>query len=200
MSIGLDLTQLLSPANIPGVKAYLGVESDTELVGAIARDRYTKIEQLLQGAGFDILNANFKQIKSENQNIPAETVNSNDMKDAEKKYEVSSQPKVDNDPNLEPITYDVNAYLLDKLKPIIEKSRQEHVEITTIVINGHYVAYMISPAELKSLAKLEDDVEIEYDDLDKGQLAIVNMVDSEANMTFETIKEKETEKTANGKD
>lgn len=97
------------------------------------------------------------------------------------------------------IDYDVNAYLLDQLKPILEKANNENLEITTITINGNYVVYLVAPDELKELAGLDDGVEIDFDELDANQLAIINFVDRKENMTFEIIKEKETEKVLDGK-
>ena len=75
----------------------------------------------------------------------------------------------------------------------------ENLEITTITINGNYVVYLVAPDELKELAGLDDDVEIDFDELDANQLAIINFVDRKENMTFEIIKEKETEKVLDGK-
>ena len=139
LSIGLDLTKLLSPKNIPGVKAYLGIDSDVELVNAIAQDQYSRVN------------------------------------------------------------YDVNAYLVDQLKPMLETAKKDQLEVTTITINGNYVIHLVSNDELKELAGLDKAVEIDYDELDSGQLAIINFVDRKENMTFEIIKEKETEKVLDGK-
>lgn len=43
LGIGLELTKLLSPKNIPGVKAYLGIDNDAELVNVIAQDPYNTL-------------------------------------------------------------------------------------------------------------------------------------------------------------
>ena len=199
LGIGLELTKLLSPKNIPGVKAYLGIDNDAELVNAIAQDQYSKIKKALQGTGLEIIEADFDQIQqsdnSENPTSPEPVVEKLESETSEEdKHKPESSKSTINE-----IDYDVNAYLLDQLKPILEKANNENLEITTITINGNYVVYLVAPDELKELAGLDDDVEIDFDELDANQLAIINFVDRKENMTFEIIKEKETEKVLDGK-
>lgn len=199
LGIGLELTKLLSPKNIPGVKAYLGIDNDAELVNAIAQDQYSKIKKALQGTGLEIIEADFDQIKqSDNSENPTSTEPVVEKLESETneedKYKSESSKSTINE-----IDYDVNAYLLDQLKPILEKANNENLEITTITINGNYVVYLVAPDELKELAGLDDGVEIDFDELDANQLAIINFVDRKENMTFEIIKEKETEKVLDGK-
>jgi len=199
LGIGLELTKLLSPKNIPGIKAYLGIDNDAELVNAIAQDQYSKIKKALQGTGLEIIAADFDQIQqSDNSENPTSTepvvekLASETNEEGKHKSESSKS-------TINEIDYDVNAYLLDQLKPILEKAKNENLEITTITINGNYVVYLVAPDELKELAGLDDDVEIDFDELDANQLAIINFVDRKENMTFEIIKEKETEKVLDGK-
>ncbi|OYS80581.1 hypothetical protein CBG04_08560 [Limosilactobacillus reuteri] len=199
LGIGLELTKLLSPKNIPGVKAYLGIDNDAELVNAIAQDQYSKIKKALQGTGLEIIEADFDQIQqSDNSENPTSTEPvveklASETNEEDKHKSESSKSTINE------IDYDVNAYLLDQLKPILEKVNNENLEITTITINGNYVVYLVAPDELKELAGLDDDVEIDFDELDANQLAIINFVDRKENMTFEIIKEKETEKVLDGK-
>lgn len=203
LSIGLDLTKLLSPKNIPGVKAYLGIDNDVELVNAIAQDQYSRVNKALQDAGFEVIKADFDQIQ---QNVN-ETANNDNSEISKATKEVPEE----NDENVEKhdskvienpinrIDYDVNAYLVDQLKPMLETAKKDQLEVTTITINGNYVIHLVSNDELKELAGLDKAVEIDYDELDSGQLAIINFVDRKENMTFEIIKEKETEKVLDGK-
>ncbi|MCH5380239.1 hypothetical protein [Limosilactobacillus reuteri] len=199
LGIGLELTKLLSPKNIPGVKAYLGIDNDAELVNAIAQDQYSKIKKALQGTGLEIIEADFDQIQqSDNSENPTSTEPvveklASETNEEDKHKSESSKSTINE------IDYDVNAYLLDQLKPILEKAKNGNLEITTITINGNYVVYLVTPDELKELAGLDDDVEIDFDELDANQLAIINFVDRKENMTFEIIKEKETEKVLDGK-
>ncbi len=199
LGIGLELTKLLSPKNIPGVKAYLGIDNDAELVNAIAQDQYSKIKKALQGTGLEIIEADFDQIQqSDNSENPTATEPvvkkiASETNEEDKHKSESSKSTINE------IDYDVNAYLLDQLKPILKKANNENLEITTITINGNYVVYLVAPDELKELAGLDDDVEIDFDELDANQLAIINFVDRKENMTFEIIKEKETEKVLDGK-
>lgn len=199
LSIGLDLTKLLSPKNIPGVKAYLGIDNDVELVNAIAQDQYSKIKKALQGTGLEIIEADFDQIQqSDNSENPTSTEPVVEKLESETNEEDKHKSESSKS-TINEIDYDVNAYLLDQLKPILEKANNENLEITTITINGNYVVYLVAPDELKELAGLDDDVEIDFDELDANQLAIINFVDRKENMTFEIIKEKETEKVLDGK-
>ena len=192
LSIGLDLTKLLSPKNIPGVKAYLGIDNDVELVNAIAQDQYSKIKKALQGTGLEIIEADFDQIQqSDNSENPTSTEPVVEKLESETNEEDKHKSESSKS-TINEIDYDVNAYLLDQLKPILEKANNENLEITTITINGNYVVYLVAPDELKELAGLDDDVEIDFDELDANQLAIINFVDRKENMTFEIIKEKET--------
>lgn len=199
LGIGLELTKLLSPKNIPGVKAYLGIDNDAELVNAIAQDQYSKIEKALQGTGLEIIEADFDQIQqSDNSENPTSTEPvveklASETNEEDKNKSESSKSTMNE------IDYDVNAYLLDQLQPLLEKAKNENLEITTITINGNYVVYLVTPDELKELAGLDDEVEIDFDELDANQLAIINFVDRKENMTFEIIKEKETEKVLDGK-
>lgn len=199
LGIGLELTKLLSPKNIPGVKAYLGIDNDAELVNAIAQDQYSKIKKALQGTGLEIIEADFDQIKqSDNSENPTSTEPVAEKLESETNEEDKHKSESSKS-TINEIDYDVNAYLLDQLKPILEKANNENLEITTITINGNYVVYLVAPDELKELAGLDDDVEIDFDELDANQLAIINFVDRKENMTFEIIKEKETEKVLDGK-
>lgn len=199
LGIGLELTKLLSPKNIPGVKAYLGIDNDAELVNAIAQDQYSKIKKALQGTGLEIIEADFDQIKqSDNSENPTSTEPVVEKLESETNEEDKHKSESSKS-TINEIDYDVNAYLLDQLKPILEKANNENLEITTITINGNYVVYLVAPDELKELAGLDDGVEIDFDELDANQLAIINFVDRKENMTFEIIKEKETEKVLDGK-
>lgn len=199
LGIGLELTKLLSPKNIPGIKAYLGIDNDAELVNAIAQDQYSKIKKTLQGTGLEIIAADFDQIQqsdnSENPTLTEPVVE----KLASETNEEGKHKSESSKSTINEIDYDVNAYLLDQLKPILEKAKNENLEITTITINGNYVVYLVAPDELKELAGLDDEVEIDFDELDANQLAIINFVDRKENMTFEIITEKETEKVLDGK-
>ncbi|OTA76646.1 hypothetical protein BHL79_09780 [Limosilactobacillus reuteri] len=199
LGIGLELTKLLSPKNIPGVKAYLGIDNDAELVNAVAQDQYSKIKKALQGTGLEIIEADFDQIKqSDNSENPTSTEPVVEKLESETNEEDKHKSESSKS-TINEIDYDVNAYLLDQLKPILEKANNENLEITTITINGNYVVYLVAPDELKELAGLDDGVEIDFDELDANQLAIINFVDRKENMTFEIIKEKETEKVLDGK-
>ena len=54
VSVGFNLTKILAPENIPGVKAYLGIESDDDLASAILQDKFISISNLLSQGGFKV--------------------------------------------------------------------------------------------------------------------------------------------------
>lgn len=66
VAVGLDITSLLSPANIPGIKQYLHVENDADLLNAIVQDQYGKLEKAIREAGFTIINTAFGKLSNEN--------------------------------------------------------------------------------------------------------------------------------------
>lgn len=74
IQIGLDFTKILSPENVPGVMAYLGIDNEAELLQGISSDKYNKAMRALKDAGFEVIGGNFEQVNNGPQpEVPAET-------------------------------------------------------------------------------------------------------------------------------
>ena len=59
IEVGVDLSEILAPESIQGVKAYLGVKNDADLLGAVAVDQYKKLATAINNSGFAIINSEF---------------------------------------------------------------------------------------------------------------------------------------------
>ena len=71
IEVGIDLTEILAPENIQGVKAYLGVNNDADLLEAVAVDQYKKLATAINNGGFVITNSEFMAntpVQSQSQN------------------------------------------------------------------------------------------------------------------------------------
>ena len=44
IQVGLDLTKILAPEAIPGIKAYLGVDNDNELLNARSEEHTSELQ------------------------------------------------------------------------------------------------------------------------------------------------------------
>lgn len=64
IQIGLDFTKILSPENVPGVMAYLGINNEAELLQGISSDKYNKAMSALKDAGFEVIGGNFEQVNN----------------------------------------------------------------------------------------------------------------------------------------
>lgn len=64
IQIGLDFTKILSPENVPGVMAYLGINNEAELLQGISSDKYNKAMRALKDAGFEVVGGNFEQVNN----------------------------------------------------------------------------------------------------------------------------------------
>lgn len=74
IQIGLDFTKILSPENVPGVMAYLGINNEAELLQGISSDKYNKAMSALKDAGFEVVGGDFEQVNNGPQpEVPAET-------------------------------------------------------------------------------------------------------------------------------
>lgn len=79
IQIGLDFTKILSPENVPGVMAYLGIDNEAELLQGISSDKYNKAMRALKDAGFEVIGGNFEQVNNGPQ--PEASVETNDQEE-----------------------------------------------------------------------------------------------------------------------
>lgn len=182
VAIGLDITSLLSPANIPGVKKYLHVENDADLVGAIAQDKYSKLEQAIREAGFDIIDADFDK-------LPVADRNSIDVSQMNKLE--GNIPEAEEKPAETEVKEDINTTIVDGIKRAIKDVADFNGEINAININGERVADVHNADELHKMTDLSEEVPINFEELDAGELMVISYLDKEQNLKFRVVDDKE---------
>lgn len=182
VAIGLDITSLLSPANIPGVKKYLHVENDADLVGAIAQDKYSKLEQAIREAGFDIIDADFGK-------LPVADHNSIDAAQTNKPE--GNIPEAEEKPAETGVKEDINTTIVDGIKRAIKDVADFNGEISAININGERVADVRNADELHKMTDLPEEVPINFEELDAGELMVITYLDKEQDLKFRVVDDKE---------
>lgn len=176
VAVGLDITSLLSPANIPGIKQYLHVENDADLLNAIVQDQYGKLEKAICEAGFTIINTAFGKLSSENE----ENVAPESTMVAPQQTDIEMQT-----------TKDVNEIAIDEIKRAISDIEEQDGEITEININGERVADIQNANDLRKATGLSEDVTINFEDMDDGELMVISYLDREQNLKFRVVDDKE---------
>ena len=176
VAVGLDITSLLSPANIPGIKQYLHVENDADLLNAIVQDQYGKLEKAIREAGFTIINTAFGKLSSENE----ENLASESTMVAPQQTDIEMQT-----------TKDVNEIAIDEIKRAISDIEDQDGEITEININGERVADIQNADDLRKATGLSEDVTINFEDMDDGELMVISYLDREQNLKFRVVDDKE---------
>lgn len=176
VAVGLDITSLLSPANIPGIKQYLHVENDADLLNAIVQDQYGKLEKVIREAGFTIINTAFGKLSSENE----ENVAPESTMVAPQQTDIEMQT-----------TKDVNEIAIDEIKRAISDIEEQDGEITEININGERVADIQNADDLRKATGLSEDVTINFEDMDDGELMVISYLDREQNLKFRVVDDKE---------
>lgn len=176
VAVGLDITSLLSPANIPGIKQYLHVENDADLLNVIVQDQYGKLEKAIREAGFTIINTAFGKLSSENE----ENVAPESTMVAPQQTDIEMQT-----------TKDVNEIAIDEIKRAISDIEEQDGEITEININGERVADIQNANDLRKATGLSEDVTINFEDMDDGELMVISYLDREQNLKFRVVDDKE---------
>lgn len=176
VAVGLDITSLLSPANIPGIKQYLHVENDADLLNAIVQDQYGKLEKAIREAGFTIINTAFGKLSSENE----ENVAPESTMVAPQQTDIEMQT-----------TKDVNEIAIDEIKRAISDIEEQDGEITEINISGERVADIQNADDLRKATGLLEDVTINFEDMDDGELMVISYLDREQNLKFRVVDDKE---------
>ena len=176
VAVGLDITSLLSPVNIPGIKQYLHVENDADLLNAIVQDQYGKLEKAIREAGFTIINTAFGKLSSENE----ENLASESTMVAPQQTDIEMQT-----------TKDVNEIAIDEIKRAISDIEEQDGEITEINISGERVADIQNADDLRKATGLSEDVTINFEDMDDGELMVISYLDREQNLKFRVVDDKE---------
>lgn len=208
IKIGFDLTEILSPKNIPGVKAYLGVKSDNELASAIFQDKFNQIGKLLSQNGFNIINAEVQEVAKSYRKQKEDTLDmrptkstakasdevENDDKKLASSIDNNTQEKEHQSFRVKDASNDKSLYrkkqdLFKKLKTEFEKIRKAKGNIEVIKYNSTAISFAPSPVELQHEANISEDVIIDVEEIDKGVLAIISYIDKDQKMQTSIVKE-----------
>lgn len=211
IEVGVDLSEILAPESIQGVKAYLGVKNDADLLEAVAVDQYKKLATAINNGGFVITNSEFMantpvqsqlqapQTQEQKVDAPAmvedETETETESEQVEQKQETVSEQKEkivkSSKPSLE-------KNILEIIKRFVDESSDRVIE--KIDIDEEYVNDIPNAKTIYSRTGLLDEVIIDVDDLDADTAMIITYwadVDS-AEMQYKVISKQELEEVFNG--
>lgn len=185
LQLGIDLTEILSPENIPGIKAYLGITNDNDLLEAVVKDRYSKILTAMNQLGFGVINANFTEIQDSNKK-QEDNVNT-EASETIKDDNVASNDKEKID-NKEPkrVFETVNEQIVSGIKSTLKN--EDVKEVSTVTINAEFINYVEGSEALHKSSGLSNETEITFDELDEGMLMIVSYVNKDDSLKHSEIK------------
>lgn len=185
LQLGIDLTEILSPENIPGIKAYLGVTNDNDLLEAVVTDRYSKILSAMNQLGFGVINANFTEIQDSNkkQEDNVNTEASETIKDDN--VTSNDNEKIDNE---EPkrVFETVNEQIVSGIKSTLKN--EDVKEVSTVTINAEFINYVEGSEALHKSSGLSNETEITFDELDEGMLMIVSYINKDDSLNHSETK------------
>ncbi len=184
IEVGLDLTKILTPEAIPGIKAYLGVDNDNELLNAIAEDRYQKLVQALQEAGFGVIRAGFSRIEERDRNEQKSTSTSSLNESTD--HGSSSEQKGDQ-LSLEEFSGALVSLLKDKQKKISDNDG----EIIKVDIDAAYISIAPNFDVIRKEAGLDDEMEFNFEELNDGVILISYTNPKKQQLQFKKISKEE---------
>lgn len=184
VEVGLDLTKILTPEAIPGIKAYLGVDNDNELLSAIAEDRYQKLVQALQEAGFGVIRAGFSRIEERDRNEQKSTSTSSLNESTD--HGSSSEQKGDQ-LSLEEFSGALVSLLKDKQKKISDNDG----EIIKVDIDAAYISIAPNFDVIRKEAGLDDEMEFNFEELNDGVILISYTNPKKQQLQFKKISKEE---------
>ncbi|QWS05288.1 hypothetical protein [Limosilactobacillus reuteri] len=184
IQVGLDLTKILTPEAIPGIKAYLGVDNDNELLNAIAEDRYQKLAQALQKAGFGVIRAGFSRIEERDRDEQKDASTSPLNKATD--HGSSSEQKGDQ-LSLEEFSGALVSLLKDKQKKISDNDG----EIIKVDIDAAYISIAPNFDVIRKEAGLDDEMEFNFEELNDGVILISYTNPKKQQLQFKKISKEE---------
>lgn len=215
IEVGVDLSEILAPASIQGVKAYLGVKNDADLLGAVAVDQYKKLATAINNGGFAIINSEFmantpqqsqlqdpqtqtqeqevkEPVKAENESAKTESKQSE--REQEKQETVVDQKEKIFKPNRPILVKNI----LEIIKRFVDESSDSVIE--KIDIDAEYVNDVPNAKLIYSKTGLSDDVIIDVDELDADTAMIIAyFVDKDSDeLQYKVVSEQELEEIFNG--
>ena len=184
IQVGLDLTKILTPEAIPGIKAYWGVDNDNELLSAIAEDRYQKLVQALQEAGFEVIRAGFSRIEGRDRDEQKSTSTSplNEATDRG-----SSSKQKGNQLSLEEFSSALVSLLKDEQKKISDNDG----EIIKVDIDAAYISIAPNFDVIRKEAGLDDEMEFNFEELNDGVILISYTDPEKQQLQFKKISKEE---------
>ena len=211
IEVGVDLSEILAPESIQGVKAYLGVKNDADLLEAVAVDQYKKLATAINNGGFAIINSAFmantpQQLQTAPQSQEQEVktpvkvdesvkAESEQPEQAKHKQETVSEQKEkivkSSKPSLE-------KNILEIIKRFVDESSDRVIE--KVDIDEEYVNDIPNAKAIYSRTGLPDEVVIDVDELDVDTAMIITYfadVDSEE-LQYKVVSEEELEDVFNG--
>lgn len=216
IEVGVDLSEILAPESIQGVKAYLGVKNDADLLGAVAVDQYKKLATAINNGGFAIINSEFmantpqqpqtapqsqeqtqeqevkEPVKAENESVKTESKQPEQTQD--KQETVADQKEKIFKPNRPILVKNI----LEIIKRFVDESSDSVVE--KIDIDAEYVNDVPNAKLIYSKTGLSDDVIIDVDELDADTAMIIAyFVDKDSDeLQYKVVSEQELEEIFNG--
>ena len=184
IEVGLDLTKILTPEAVPGIKAYLGVDNDNELLSAIAEDRYQKLVQALQEAGFGVIRAGFSRIEERDRNEQKSTSTSSLNESTD--HGSSSEQKGDQLSREE-----FSGALVSLLKYKQKKISDNDGEIIKVDIDAAYISIAPNFDVIRKEAGLDDEMEFNFEELNDGVILISYTNPKKQQLQFKKISKEE---------
>lgn len=212
IEVGVDLSEILAPESIQGVKAYLGVKNDADLLEAVAVDQYKKLATAINNGGFAIINSAFmantpQQLQTAPQSQEQEVKTPVKVEDESAKTE-SKQPEQTQDK--QKTVAEQKEKIVKSSKPSLEKNILEIIKrfvdessdrvIEKVDIDEEYVNDIPNAKAIYSRTGLPDEVVIDVDELDVDTAMIITYfadVDSEE-LQYKVVSEEELEDVFNG--
>lgn len=188
IQVGVDLTEILQPAYIPGIKKYLGVESDADLFQAIIADKYKKIVDVINNEGLSVIKG---EVNTVDHSVPTETGNniiSNETSSTNDKttYIENNEDKPSNDENTK--------LVIENIKRTITDFKENECEITSITIDENMAGKMQGTSLIYAETDLDKTIPIEFEEVEDQTLMIITYVDSDQEIKYRIIDKNESDK------
>ena len=217
IEVGVDLYEILAPESIQGVKAYLGIKNDADVLGAVAVDQYKKLATAINNGGFAIINSEFmantpvqsqlqdpqsqsqeqeqevkEPVKAEDESVKTEQKQPEQTQD--KQETVADQKEKIDKPNKPSFAKNI----LEIIKRFVDESSDSVIE--KIDIDAEYVNDVPNAKLIYSKTGLSDDVIIDVDELDADTAMIIAyFVDKDSDeLQYKVVGEQELEEALDG--
>lgn len=159
IQIGLDFTKILSPENVPGVMAYLGIDNEAELLQGISSDKYNKAMRALKDAGFEVIGGNFEQVNNGPQ--PEVSVETNDQEEinpevAEQMYKSQLRGNL--------------------VKLLTDQGNDLGESLEGITLNEKYAEIIPNKDDLFGVKNI-DSLELEFSEMEDDEVAVLSYLE-----------------------